>query len=341
MNKLFFYPKVNLSLTNSPNPYILNLEKTISPYFEIVNRGYNKGGVLEFFQYFSKTDSYLFNWIEDLPIYRYGKIQVLFFSLFLILAKIGNKKIVWILHNKYSHFRKKNRWTDFMYWMMVKYSNSIITHSQEGVDFVKQNFTGHERKVKYLIHPMEPLLPTEIFECKIYDLLIWGAIHPYKGIYEFLKFLKDNHPNNSIRILIVGKAFDKAYYYKLTKLMSRNISHLNEFKSIEEIAKFAQASKFVFFPYNSPSLLSSGTLMDSLRMRSNILAPNLGSFKDLSYLSNVLTYNGFEDVVRIIDAQKFDINSNRGGEIDNFYAENSWARFGSKFHETFELAVKR
>ena len=337
MDRLFFYPKLDLDLTHSPNPYIINLEKSLAPFFEIVNKDYNKGGVLEFYQYLDKTDCYLFNWIEDLPIYRYGKIQVLFFVIFIILAKTFKKKIIWILHNKYSHFSKKNYWTDFMYWIMVKYSNTIITHSQDGVDFITKRYKGHEKKVKYIIHPIEPLLTKDHFDLETFDLLIWGAIHPYKGIYEFLEFLNENQPNNNIKILIVGKCFDKNYYLKLAKFINYNIIHLNEFKSLDDIAKLAQTSKYVFFPYNSPSLLSSGSLMDSLRMGTRILGPNSGSFKDLSYLSNIETYKCFDDVPQILKANKISLHFNKLSEMNDFYKINSWSEFGPKFKKAYDL----
>jgi hypothetical protein len=137
MLNLYFYPKIDYRATQSPNPYIFHFEEALERHYHLVNKEYNKNGILDFFKYFFKTDVYILNWIEDLPLYRLGKIQTLFFMFFLFSAHISRKKIVWVLHNKYSHFTKDSFWTKLMFGLLMRYSDLILTHSSSGVDFVK------------------------------------------------------------------------------------------------------------------------------------------------------------------------------------------------------------
>ncbi|MCH7404604.1 glycosyltransferase [Belliella aquatica] len=332
MDRLFFYPKVDFTQVESPNPYIVNMEGALSAHFKIVNKKENRGGVLEFFENLFRTDIYFFNWVENLPIYRFGKLQVMFFILFTWLAKLMNKKMIWVLHNKYSHSTDKNFWTDWMYKVLIKSSDLIITHSSEGIDFVANVSKGMEGKVHYLPHPARPRIASVKSSIKEYDLLIWGALHPYKGVADFLEFINKNLvQEDKITVLIIGKCFDQDYLIRLNKSLNEKITHINEFRTLEEISSFAQKSKYVFFPYNSPSLLSSGTLMDSMRMDARILGPNIGSFKDLSYMGVIENYSEFEDIQQIITAYQ-DLRKSEIAQLRVFFRENSWKNFATNLN---------
>lgn len=336
MNRLYFYPKIDLSKVNSPNPYILNMEKSLAEYFTIVNKGHTKMGVLEFYAHLNKADSFVFNWIEDLPIKKFGKIQILFFLFFIFISKSMNKKIIWVLHNKYSHDVKKNWWTDLMFRVMVNYSDLIFTHSQEGIAFVSENFKGKEKKVFYMPHPMQPLFDLDSNKEKEYDLLIWGSIYPYKGVVEYLEKMEgENKGTDKIKVLIVGKCFDKAYLGRLKKCLNENTTFIDDFKTLEEIKVFAQKSRFIFFPYISSSLLSSGTLMDSMRMGVKILGPNTGAFKDLSYMNLIEVYDDFSEIQKKIKTYEtlelLDIN-----ELKAFFNNNTWEKFGAYFYKVYK-----
>ena len=294
MLNVYFHPKFDFKITASPNPYIFNLENSLAQKYNIINKNYNKKGVLDFFNYLFKADIYLFNWIENLSERRYGGIQVIFFCLFLIAAKCLRKKIVWILHNKYSHNISRSKWVDIMYYIMLKHSDLILTHSKSGINFVKERNPLYSKKVKYFMHPINPIFPTLSHSDCICDFLIWGTIQPYKGIVDFLKYLKDTGKIHFFKILIIGRCLD--YQYK------------------KEVDKY---------------LLSSGSLMDSIGMGSAIIGPNIGAFKDLSSYHFINTYSTYDKIIDIYNTY----NSNKDSrlkEIDNFCHENSWELFSEK-----------
>jgi len=333
MKKVYFYPQFGYTTADSPNPYIVDFQRALSSHYTIINKKPNYIGVLDFFKYLFKTDIYIFNWIEDLPVYRYGKLQSIFFLFFLMLCKLFNKKIIWVLHNKYSHFLNKNFWTDLLYSVLMAFSDLILTHSKNGIEYGEDCYPKHAHKIKYICHPIKQPFPQQMSLKKEYDFLIWGSISPYKGVLEFLEFAKKNKVMHTFKILVVGKCYDIGYKKLLKPLLSKNILLIDRYFEMEEITKLANQSRFILFTHKATSVLSSGTLIDSIRMQSRIIGPDIGANKDLKALSCIETYEKYEDILEInnryLDVEK-QIDPN---ELEKFYKENNWEEFSSKIHE--------
>ncbi len=329
MVNIYFDPKIDYKIQASLNPYIFHLENTLSKKYNIVNKNYNKIGVIDFFKYIFKADLYLFNWIEDLPSRRYGKLQIITFVLFLYCAKFFGKKIGWTLHNKYSHDITKNKWTDFMYNFLIKNSDLILTHSKNGIEFIIENYSLYSSKIIHIPLPIQEILPASPNEEQTFDFLIWGTIFPYKGILPFLEFISESQLGSKFKILIVGRCFDKEYKKEINKYLSKNIVHYDKFYELEEISNFSKKSKFILFTYKPDEVLSSSSLMDSIRMRSIIIGPNQGAFKDLSSYSFVKTYDNYEEIIEIYNNYTFNKIS-VCKEIEYFCKENSWDLFVEK-----------
>jgi beta-1,4-mannosyltransferase len=326
------YPKNDYATLESPNPYVLNLEASLSEKHTIINQNPNTKGVIELFIYLFRTDIFFFNWIEDVSLKRYGKLQSILFLLFLFSAKILNKKIIWVLHNKYSHEKSNQRWTKFGFELMIKHSDLILTHSNAGIEFIKEQFPPFFKKVKYIIHPIAEMLPVVRNAEKKYDLLIWGTIHKYKGVIDFLKFAKDSPGLLNIKIMISGVCPDNEEKKQLDELMTDNIHHINDFQKIEDIAKLANQSRFVLFTYNSDSILSSGSLMDSIRMGAVVIGPDKGAFRDLKSFQFIKTFNTFDEISFIVEKYKSE-NNLHIMELENFCHQNTWNLFGKKLFD--------
>ena len=112
---------------------------------------------------------------------------------------------------------------------MIRHSDLIITHSHDGLEFVGKFFPVHQSKIKYIVHPTDELLEYNIEPEKEYDILIWGTIHPYKGVVEFLDYLKESDKLNSYKILISGICPHKDLREKLDGYLKDN-KLTNEFK---------------------------------------------------------------------------------------------------------------
>lgn len=329
MKRIYMYPKNDYETLESPNPYVLNVEKSLSEKHRIINEKPNTSGVFEFFTYLFKSDVYFFNWIEDVSVKRYGKIQAILFPVFLVVARVFQRKIIWVLHNLYSHEKRNRSWTRFGFKLMIRHSDLIITHSKEGVEFVRKNFPRQQSKVKYIIHPVDELLISDIRVEKKYDILIWGTIHPYKGVIEFLDYVLESEELKKHKILISGICPHDNLKMKLISRLNERIEHRDGFFDIEEIAEMTNQSRYTLFTYNSSSILSSGSLMDSIRMGAMIIGPDKGAFRDLKANCFIKSYKNYEELKHIIE-EITDKEEERLSEIKKFCLENSWIRFGKK-----------
>ena len=326
--RIYLYPVVNPDLVESQNPYVKELGDSLSKDSVIVNDELNKIGVLDLFRFLFKANLYLFNWIEDLPNYRYGKIQVVFFVLFTLINKLLGNKVIWMLHNKYTHDRSNNFWTNFMFKWMMKHSDVIITHSSAGLDFAREKYPKYAHKVKFIMHPVKESLPA-INSQKEYDILFWGTIWPYKGLVKFLEYVKSSGNSDKFKILIAGRCFDDEYRTQLERYLSSKVVFKEGFYDFSELSALASKSRFIIFTHSSSSVLSSGALMDSVRMGARIIGPNHGAFKDLKFLNFISLYDSYDDIIELLSqTEQEDLDFNK--EFDGFYHENNWESFGNK-----------
>ncbi|MEX2592073.1 MAG: hypothetical protein WD426_04810 [Anditalea sp.] len=224
--------------------------------------------------------------------------------------------------------------TSFMFRVLMKRSHKIITHSYSGLEFVKSNYSAYSSKVEVIPHPVGGFFPQKPGKEKPYDFLIWGTIFPYKGIDKFLKYVKEQPLARDYRILLVGKCFNLEYKKHLESLLSDNITFEDKLYDLEKIAEFSAMSKFTLFTYNSKTVISSGALIDSIRMGTVIIGPNHGAFKDLSHYSFIKTYNSFVDIFEIYEEDPPD-ETQEDKERKEFFEENNWEVFIQKLEKIF------
>jgi hypothetical protein len=315
------------------NPYIDDLVSALNPYFIVVNKGKSSTrGIIDFLLHFRNTDYYYFNWIEKLPTHKFGIIQTLLFLILIRIFKIAGKKIIWTMHNKLSHTRDKLLLKKIIFKAMLKYSDVILTHSSEGIDYGSCFNKKYAGKICYFPHPVKDRRLSGT-AAKIYDLLIWGSLAPYKGTHDFLKYLYDSGLDKVYRIYIVGKCVSEPYWKELQEFSGDSIRIENKFTDDEELCKLIRQSKIVLFIYSSPSVLGSGVLMDSLGYGANIVGPDAGAFKDLRKENLIETFTGFDDLINKIDRQLASDGFNSSNHLTaNFLNENSWDKFAEKLY---------
>lgn len=234
------------------------------------------------------------------------------------------KKIVWTLHNLSSHY--SNDWSyKFIQRLMIKVSSLIVIHTKESYAFLERKDVD-KSKIFYSFHPItqKPKTNSELLnnEEKKYDILIWGLMSPYKGVYEFLLFLKNKGLN--YKVILAGKFNDNTYFDKVNSVATYNITIINSFINDEELFNLHSQSKYILFPYNSLSVLNSGALTLSLSYFSNIIGPNRGAFKELGDLGIIYTFNAYDDILKFLN-KDFD---NSYDNVKAFVANNTWDHFG-------------
>jgi len=206
----------------------------------------------------------------------------------------------------------------------------ILTHSSEGINYAKEILPGSEKKVNYFPHPVKDRRASKKHNIR-YDILIWGTISPYKGIDEYLNFLKKNNLADKFKTYIVGKSTSEDYFQKLVGFSSEMITIENKFISDEDLQQLIAKSRIVLFTYSKSSILSSGVLMDSLGYGANIIGPQVGAFSDLGNEGILNTYTNFDELIPIINKHvEIENSEQRSNKLDEFLKENTWDKFAEQ-----------
>tara|TARA_S200000501_G_C20862450_1_gene760480 strand:+ start:1289 stop:2287 length:999 start_codon:yes stop_codon:yes gene_type:complete len=329
MNNFYIYPIGDPKNNDSKNPYITDMVSNISNSNIVVNKNsINYFGILQAYKYFFTTKYFIFNWTENISNRKYGLLQTILFIFLLILIRIFRKKFIWILHNKHPH-SGSTFFSEINMYFSLLYSDKIFTHAKDGIDFIKNKYgSKFVFKVNYIPHPSNrrTLLKKDNKKIK-FDLIIWGKIDKYKGIVEFLKFIKSKKEFKNIKILICGKCSDSKYARSINSFCSEQITFLNEFISSKKLFILIQQSRYILFTYLSDSVLSSGSLINSMYYNAEIIAPNFGSFKDLSDINIIHSYISYKDIIEILNKN---LKKNSKKLIVDYINKNHWSNFINK-----------
>jgi glycosyltransferase involved in cell wall biosynthesis len=335
VKRIYVYPNVVLRDKSLYNPYIKDLMDGLADHFIIVNPEPSSKGILHLFSKITKTDYYYLNWIENLPERKGGLLQTSLFIVFVFLLKILGKKIIWTMHNKYSHSKRRMKLKRYLSRFMIRHSDYIVTHSSEGIRFAERISPKVESRIIYLPHPVKDYNVTRKEEPEI-DILIWGLIAPYKGIDVFLDLLYQKKMEHEFKIQIAGKVVEDSYLSKIEQYTNQNINLENRFLSFEELSDLIPASRMVIFPYQKDSILSSGVLMDTIANRGKVLGPDIAAFADLKEVGIIETYSDFEDMInkiRKIIAGEVIVKDD---QLNDFIDKNSWKQFVSNLKNWIE-----
>lgn len=331
MIKITIYPHFILAPGSKQNPYIHDFVAALdnSSETKVVNKAC-KSTLLSLLLPRNQGNVFIFNWFESIPDSKHWLLHTIIAICLVIWLRIRKKQIIWMLHNKESHATCRKGWKHFMTRFIAKYSTMIITHSKEGIELLKRKYPQAVKKAHFLHHPTKcRILPSAVNSRKQFDLLIWGNISRYKGVIEFLRFMKEQSVTD-LKVCIVGKCASQEIQTEIKTLLSDNIYFRGEAIPFDELRPYIEQSEFVLIPYNPESVLSSGTLMDSLSFGAKIIGPDVGSFKDYKSepLLNVYTFNSFKEIPDIVKTYK-----NVPASISNyqtFLKEHDWIHFSKE-----------
>ena len=328
--RVYFYPISSRNNSGVGNPYAGNLIGVLDDHFRVLNRkDASRSGIFNLVKYLNRTDIFFLNWIEDMPDKKYGYIQTVFFILMFHYLRKRKVTVCWVLHNKFSHYKRNRRLKAVLFRMLAARSTHIITHSGEGLSYINTYDHKHSHNIIFLHHPVshatKGVKPGEPF-----DILIWGTLLEYKGVDRFLEYLHLNGLADRYHIMVSGRIMDDAYRAKLYRYTSRTIRIEDRFIGEEELQRLITSSRMILFTYKQESVLSSGALMDSLSAGATVVGPDTGAFRDLAGEGLVITYSSFDDLVQKADKILEDKLGVDKINLDHFLQENTWSRFGDK-----------
>lgn len=330
--RITVFPHLIQDEATRPNPYIQDMVRALAaqPDTEIANPPH-RNPLLSLLKRQYQGDVFILNWFESIPDFNRGTLQSVIAIVWLLCLKARGKKIVWILHNKQPHNPRKRKLKNLLTSLVARCADLIITHASDGQDVIRQRYPRKLGKVHVLQHPTKDRirLPEQPASTAVYDLLIWGHITEYKGVTEWMEYVKA-HPEEHLRTCIVGSCSSDTLCHKLESIQSDDLTFIYRKPSFEELRQYMEQCRFVLVPYHSSSILSSGILMDSLSFGAKVIGPDTGSFKDYAHEQRlkVYTFRTFGDIRSIIDAHG---NENASmTDYRNFLDENSWQSFAAR-----------
>ncbi len=326
--RAYIYPLSARSNDGLFNPYLDNFMDSLQHGFFFINRFKpSRFGIIQLFRFFPRIEYIFFNWIENLPDKKLGAVQIWLLPIIIGISRIRGIKIVWIMHNRLSHNASHMAMKKAIFKLMARVSYLILTHSSEGADYVNFMAPNAFSRILFIHHPVVPKhmpsLPTKRF-----DVMIWGTMHAYKGILNFLDFCARDGCGAQLKVLLAGKFVDSEYYAKVMKSKAENVQIINNFIEESQLLQYTAQSRYVLFPYDKKGVLSSGALMESVGMGARVIGPSVGAFRDLANEGIIDVFESYEDIINIL--KRPDKEYRQSERISEFVARNSWRCFGQK-----------
>lgn len=237
--------------------------------------------------------------------YRLRILKLLVFVLDIFFLKISRKKIVWTMHNLYSH----DSYSAFIEKLIRKFISrkvdSIICHCNQAKKKIMNEFKVKEKKMTVI--PQGSYIECyknnkskaesrELLNLKIKEFifLFFGRIKPYKGVISLIKNFKILKNNENITLLIVGEPKDLQLKKQIQNLVnsSKNIIVKFEFIQDDEIQIYMNAADIIVLPYKQ--ILNSGEILVAMGFVKPIIAPKIGCIIDILDESGSFLYDPLE-----------------------------------------------
>ena len=237
------------------------------------------------------------------------------FILDIYLVKyILRKKIIWTVHNLYSHksfFPKVEKLGKNFFSKKV---DSIICHCNNAKKLVQKEFGVNPGKIHIIPHgnyipSYKNTISRERAREKLnlnnddFIFLFFGRIRPYKGIGNLIKSFKSIHTNENLKLLIVGKVFKPQIKNLLIKSTSEEKRIILKLKKIpdDDIQIYMNASDVIVTPYKD--VLTSGQVILAMSFGKPIIAPKLGCIINTLDVNGSILYNpnGKDGLLRALE----------------------------------------
>lgn len=250
-----------------------------------------------------KVDIVHIHWTNPFFISRFKSttfIKAVLFIVDLFIVKLLGVKVIWTVHNKYTHEEIYKDIDLFVSRSLARIANLLEVKSQGIKQEVEELFGIKDRK-KVVVIPHGNYIhfyPNEVSRDEARSILkinseqkvflYFGGVRLYKGILELIdvfKKLQTEYPN--IQLWIVGKPIDLEIEQKIHSLTLTTSAIKTELRFIpsERVQAYMNAADGVVLPFRD--LLTSGSLVLAMSFAKAIIAPYS------SYTRDTLNENNF------------------------------------------------
>ena len=301
------------------------------------------------------------HWIEGYSGLSAKNIFLCIFKFFLfiidtLVAKFILKvKIVWTIHNLYSHeiyFPKIEKISRKYFSRM---SNAIICHCSDAKKLLQKEFSVVQDKI-YIVNignyqnsykneiTLEKARQSLKYKKEDFIFLIFGPLRPYKGILNLIKNFNELETIQHAKLLIVGKPESSLFKKHIEKAVidNKNINLICRFIPDDEIQIFMNASDLSVFSYNK--ILTSAGILLAMNFRKAIIAPKLGCIPETIDQKGAFLYDSKDSYGLINALKKAMKNKNKLLEMGNYNFELAknfeWNNIARQNKEVYERYLK-
>ncbi|RCJ25518.1 hypothetical protein A6770_27685 [Nostoc minutum NIES-26] len=289
----------------------------------------------------SKVHILHLHWLDHFFLTRTNKLKsflklILFISQLFIL-RLMNIKIIWTVHNVKNH-QNKHLGLDRLGSILVsRLAHGLIVHSKSAKNEILKVFNIRQDK-KIFIVPHGNYI--DVYKNKISQiearkclnipdsslvLLFFGLIHPYKGVLDLTKALKQLNYED-VCLVIAGKPCNEVMAKHLAQEAEDNkkIKFISGLVPDEQVQVYMNACDVVVLPYKE--FLTSGAVILAMSFGKACVAPRKGCINEVlddtgSFLYNPDIEDGLLQALNSV-LQKRDYLSNMG--IHNYKLANQW-----------------
>ena len=241
-----------------------------------------------------------------------AKLRGLLLALDCLWLRLRGKKIVWTVHNKFSHENFDRTVELFVRRLLVKSVSNIIVHSQSAADRLAEAYEmpAIKDKAKVIFHgnyegiyprpasDRDALLKTKNIPPEHTVILSFGMLRPYKGIDKLAELFASGKVPDHIHLLIMGKADNEDYAASLQTVCDKadNVHLTLGFLTDEALADWLGAADMVAVPFSDT--LTSGSVLLAMTEGKALLLPELSKVFDCVPDEGALFYTDEDDMVR-------------------------------------------
>lgn len=297
------------------------------------------------------------HWIDRFAGFRAKNMYVSLLKSFLfvidifLIKSILKTKIIWTLHNKYSHECFHVNVERIIRNFFSNKVDAIICHCNQAKKEIHSEFGTPQNKI-YVIPignyidgykneiSKEKALKYLNLKKEDFIYLNFGAIRPYKGIDKLINCFKTIEKNENVKLLIIGRPVNNQIKTDIIKSSKtfENIKLQFEFVHDDDIQIYFNASDIVVFSFQK--LLGSAGILLAMSFGKPIIAPRLGCIIDILDEKGAFLYNPRESKSLVMVLRKAMENKDKFEEMGQYNLKLArlyeWKKIGTETKKVYE-----
>jgi beta-1,4-mannosyltransferase len=288
---------------DSANPYQRELAKHLRPFGvtveveislkDLAKRAWSASRVAEVVH---------LHWLPRVQLGLLGPLRALIFLLRVLLLRATGRKIVWTVHNLYSHEVVNRRLERWVAMCLIHLVSKVIVHSETAVQLVADEFCV-ERHDKIVVIPhgnyvesYENVVGRHLARARLglaedsFVYLFLGNIRPYKGVRELIAAFRQMNAPSSVLVL-AGRMLDEAAQRDIERARDGDprIRIDAGFVADQDVQLYMNACDVVVFPYLD--VLTSGAVILAMSFARPCVATETGCIPDVLDARGAFLYN--------------------------------------------------